>query len=129
MADFDPNAFNELAGELLHSLSGKPVADSGPDQARVRTAIGRSYYAAFLVARQRLRSNGDIIPAGGLQDHRLIVDALGGENSDLGSKLFRLRLRRNRADYNLSSSGYTMQAGQYWLDIASEIISEVRRLP
>jgi hypothetical protein len=129
MADFDPTAFNELAGELLHSLSGMPVAESGPDQARVRTAVGRSYYAAFLVARQRLRSKGDITPSGGLQNHRLVIDALGGANSDLGSKMYRLVLRRNRADSNLSSSGYTLQAGQYWVDIASELITEIGMLP
>jgi hypothetical protein len=129
MADFDPTAFNELAGELLRNLSGTPVADSWPDQARVRTAIGRSYYAAFLVAREKLLDLGDRSPTGGLQDHRLVVDALGGEISDLGNKMYRLRLRRNRADYNLNPSGFTLQAGQYWLNIASEIITEVGRLP
>ena len=129
MADFDPVGFNQLAEELLSNLTGAPVEESGPDQARIRTAIGRSYYAAFLVARQSLLAQGDTRPTRGLHHHRLVVDALGGENSDLGSKMYRLRPRRNRADYNLNPSSYTLQAGQYWLGIASEIIAEADRLP
>ena len=128
MADFDPAEFNKLAEELLRNLSGAPVATSGPDQARVRTAIGRAYYAAFLVAREKLSDLGKITPKRNWEDHRLLVDALGTEGGDLGSRMHYLRRKRNQADYNLNPSGFTLQAGQYWLDIALGIITEVGRL-
>jgi hypothetical protein len=128
MLDFDPREFIHLCEELLNNLSGAVVATSGPDQAKVRTAIGRSYYAAFLAAREKLSSMGNITPRGGSQDHRLVVDSLGGERSDLGGKMYRLRLKRNRADYNLSPSGFTLQAGRFWLRIASDLVTEVNQL-
>ena len=128
MADFDPAEFNKLAEELLRNLSGAPVATSGPDQAKVRTAIGKSYYAAFLAAREKLSDLGTMTPIAGSQDHKLVVDALGGATSELGGKMYGLRVKRNRADYNLNPSGFTLQAGQYWLDIALGIITEVGRL-
>ena len=128
MPDFDPTEFVSLAEELLSNLSGASVARSGPDQAKVRTAIGRSYYAAFLVAREKLSELGYLEPRGGSQDHRLVVDDLGGEGSDLGNKLYRLRLKRNQADYNLNPSGFALETGRHWLRVATELISEVNRL-
>ena len=128
MSDFDPTEFISLAEELLSNLSGASVARSGPDQAKVRTSIGRSYYAAFLVARERLSELGYLAPRGGSRDHRLVVDALDGARSDLGDKLYRLRLKRNQADYSLNPSGVTLQAGRHWLGVATELISEVNRL-
>jgi hypothetical protein len=73
MVDFDPTAFHELADELLRNLSGAPVADSGPDQARVRTAIGRSYYAAFLAAREKLPHLSNISPTGDYKTTDLLL--------------------------------------------------------
>ena len=40
MPDFDPTEFISLAEELLSNLPGASVDRSGPDQAKVRTAIG-----------------------------------------------------------------------------------------
>jgi hypothetical protein len=128
MPDFDPTELISLAEELLSNLSGASVARSGPDQAKVRTAIGRSYYAAFLVAREKLVGLGYMTARGGSQDHLAVVDALGGKESDLGGKMYGLRLKRNQADYNLNPSGFTLQAGLYWLGTASEIIVEVNSL-
>lgn len=129
MADFDPAEFNILAADLLSNLSGAPAFGSAPNQAKVRTAIGRAYYAAFLIARQGLLRPGTPSPNRGVQDHRLVVEALGGQQSELGGKMYRLRLKRNAADYNLNPSGFTLQAGQYWLGIASDIITEFGKRP
>ena len=128
MPDFDPVEFHNLAATLLNTLSGRPVATSGPDQARVRTAIGRAYYAAFLVAREKLSDLGRITLRHNWQDHRLVVDALGGETSDLGGKMHHLRRKRNQADYNLNPSGFTLLAGRHWIEIASDIVAEVNKL-
>ncbi len=126
--DFDPVEFNKLAQDLLGNLSGAPVASSGPNQSKIRTAIGRCYYATFLVAREKLSNLGRITPTGRPLDHKIVVDALGGEASDLGGKLYRLRVKRNKADYNLNPSGFRLQAGQHWLKITSYLISKVNNL-
>lgn len=129
IANFDPIEFQGLAQELLGHLSGATIASRGSPQAKVRTAIGRSYYAAFLVAREKLVRSGKIAPRGVPQDHRLIVDALGGPGSQLGGTMLHLRRKRNQADYNLDSSGFSLQTGQYWLGVASRLITDVNNLP
>jgi len=128
MPDFEPVEFHILASTLLSTVSGAPVAVSGSDQAKVRTAIGRAYYAAFLVAREKLSILGAITPKRNWEDHGLVVDALGGEGSDLGSKMHFLRRKRNQADYNLNPSGFTLQAGQFWLQVTSYLVTEVVKL-
>src|SRR3990172_9455957 len=111
---FDPVAFIDTGEELLQALSGTPRLASNLDQAKVRTSIGRSYYGAYLVARERLHSLGRVVPTGTPQDHQLIIAALGGLGTELGSKLDRLRAKRNKADYNLNPRGFTLVSGQLW---------------
>lgn len=54
---FDPELFWRLANELTQNPT---------DEARLRTAVGRAYYAIFLIARDRMRfpdttSHGEVI--------------------------------------------------------------------
>ena len=79
-------------------------------------------------AREKLSTLGTMTPAGESRDHQLVVDALGGETSDLGGRMYRLRLKRNRADYNLNPSGFTLQAARFWLGTASNLIAEIGKL-
>ncbi len=126
--EFDAMTFIDVADELLQGLSRTPTVKSNFDQGKVRASVGRSYYGVFLVAREKLHRLGRLTPTGTYQDHQLIVDALGGVGTELGSKLDRLRAKRNRADYNLNSHGFTLTSGQFWLGIARELTHELRSL-
>lgn len=123
--EFYPAAFIDLAEKLLAGLSGLPTVTSNLDQAKVRTSIGRSYFGTYLVAREKLLFLGKVTLTGGPQDHQLVVDALGGVGSELGSKLDRLRAKRNRADYNLNPQGFTLQSGRFWISIAQGLVKDL----
>lgn len=90
-ANFPPRRFLELANELLNDKKYDK-------EARVRTAIGRAYYAAFLCAKTKLESfefsftNVDTI-------HRGVIEALKTKDGGLGSKLDDLFEFRVQADY------------------------------
>jgi len=91
---FNPRKFLDIGKGLLE--------DRGYDEdSRVRTAIGRFYYAAFLVAFQKLRSQG--IP---IQDdskiHKEVIDAYMDRGlSSIGDLLDQLREMRVDADYHM----------------------------
>ena len=103
MPGFDPRQFLELADDL-----SAPV---GTTEAALRTSVGRAYYAAFLVARDRLGAIPLLSPED-LYDrpdvHGKVVQTVKGKKSGLGDKLNKLRRLRQQADYVLSSddSGY-----------------------
>jgi hypothetical protein len=128
-APFDPSSFLDLAAELLTSLSRTPTAISNSDQARVRSSISRSYYAAFLTSRETLARSGQFTPTATAGDHEGIIQALSGLNTELGAKLDRLRMKRNQADSNLSPRGFTLTAGRHWLTIAREVVEGLNSLP
>lgn len=91
---FNPRKFLELGKRLLQDT--KYVEDS-----RVRTAVGRFYYAAFLVALQKLQSEG--IP---IQDnskiHKEVIDTyMENGLSPIGDLLDQLRELRVDADYHM----------------------------
>jgi len=83
---FDPEDFLRLAERLVRSNN----------EAEVRTAIGRAYYAVFLKARTNLSANR-FVQTGSARDHGLVAGALADEDDVL--ELGRLRQARNRADY------------------------------
>jgi uncharacterized protein (UPF0332 family) len=128
VADFDPAANLYVAEYMLRGLSGARTSASDRDQALVRASISRSYYAAFLTAREQCAALGLVTLTAGPRDHWLVVNALAGRLRQAADKLDRLRDKRNQADYNLSPRGFTLTAAQYWLAIAREIIDEVSRL-
>jgi len=91
---FNPKRFLDLGKTLM--------TDRDYDEdSRVRTATGRFYYAAFLVALRRLEREG--IP---IQDkskiHQEVIDAYMGKGfTDIGDKLDQLREMRVDADYDM----------------------------
>lgn len=85
MQPLDPLAFLELARELA----------DGDDEARLRTAVGRAYYALFLVGREKsgVRVKKDV--------HKAVVNAVKKRHRSLGDQLDSLRRLRIVADYEL----------------------------
>lgn len=80
---FDPAEYVRIASDLAKSTS---------DEAAIRSAINRAYYALFLVARDRL----------GLEesDHISVVAAVKEEDRTAGDQLGMLKFLRISADYH-----------------------------
>ena len=91
---FNPKKFLDLGKKLL--------MDKGYDEdSRVRTAIGRIYYAAFIVALKKLEREG-ITFRDPTKIHQKVIGAyMDNGFTDIGDKLNQLRERRRDADYNM----------------------------
>lgn len=89
---FDPEIFLEIAKEL-RDIRNLDL------EGRLRTAIGRSYYAALLKSFIKLQSLGDSFP----DDHRIHAEVRKKLNerkkSNIASKLESLFKNRIKADY------------------------------
>ncbi len=90
---FDWRDYLELAREL----------GSHDDEASLRSAISRAYYAAFCTARNRLIQQGELIPQT-REAHRLVwekyVSHSAGSLRSVGNDGIRMRRWRNMADYD-----------------------------
>lgn len=80
----------------------------GADETDWRSAVSRAYYAAFHAARSFLSRPGFTQPKKG-SVHDYLVRRLGGATGhrdvlDAGYHLGRLRIERNKADYDLAWS-------------------------
>ncbi|MFB2917012.1 HEPN domain-containing protein [Aerosakkonema funiforme] len=87
---------------LARELAGKSTAASS-EEAKLRSAISRAYYAAFIQARNLLRDRDNLtIPRD--KAHKYVIEQFQNSVDDkrrkLGEKLQRLRDFRNQADYN-----------------------------
>lgn len=89
---FNPLDFLDLAEELK----------SATDETKIRTSIGRAYYAAFLYAREWLRGKNWTIYDDG-RDHLEVQKGIGYyKGRKLKDKMDSLRRNyRNEADYKL----------------------------
>ena len=81
---FDPSDFLDLSIELGRN-----------NEARIRTAVGRAYYASFLTARNAF-AIGEKTP----EVHRMVLRMLYRKNPVIANKLHYLRRQRNSADYD-----------------------------
>lgn len=91
---FNPEIFLDIA---------KKVKDSNDldEQGRLRTSIGRAYYAAFLATRERLRFRG--IKFEKERQHQDVLDALDDlDEYNIKYQLETLRTFRINADYYLN---------------------------
>lgn len=107
---FNPREFLNLAGELILLSDG---------EGKIRTAIGRAYYASFLIARDAIGIN-EKMP----EVHRRVVSVLYGRNPVIANKLHLLRRQRNFADYD---TGITLSANdaETAIGLAEAVINEV----
>ena len=116
---FDPVQFWQL---------GQDLATPATDEAKVRTAVGRVYYAAFLVARDKVGVTGRRAV------HQKTSSALkkGRGSRALGDKLNTLFRLRGVADYQLVPSDPAQRDWaanwKYASALASEIIPKLQAL-
>jgi uncharacterized protein (UPF0332 family) len=88
---------------LAQELAGQTVSPAS-QEAKLRAAISRAYYAAFCKARNHLRDHeGHAIPRGG-GAHKYVRDQFKNNpdrlRSQIGHNLDRLRRHRNMVDYD-----------------------------
>jgi uncharacterized protein (UPF0332 family) len=97
--NFDWAGFLTLADALLRDPNLP-----GPEEASLRSAISRAYYAAFCSARNFARDNEGLVPTGKATDHELARSHFetSGDRArwKIATDLGRLRDNRNRADYD-----------------------------
>ena len=116
---FDPANFYNLASKLC---------SSGSDETSLRTSMGRSYFSAFLSAREKLDGLGHYHPKNKGEDHPRVRNALGSiGRTDLKNKLLGLSIRRGTADYDLNAT-VTQSMARAALQIANGLMSEISSL-
>ena len=71
------------------------LAENAPSEAGFRSAISRTYYGVFHIARLTLNVQGR------RNIHHRVIDSLSWENRRAADALDRLRTLRNMADYRL----------------------------
>jgi hypothetical protein len=120
LGSFDPKKFLELGNKLLLDIRYD-------EDARIRTSIGRCYYATFLVAwRKMVRSGVKFVDK--TRIHQEVKDAyMDGGYSEIGNKLDQLREMRRRADYEMGAEiamnecKQCAQLSEYTIQLIAEI--------
>ena len=117
---FDPDDFRKLAASMTQGACGA---------AQSRTAISRSYYAAFLVARQFLERYFHFERHGEshVQVRMLFLGCTNEEARRVGRHLDELRDRRNDADYDLNADDVNdFNNARLYVAIAARTIKRIK---
>jgi len=117
---FKPRKFWKLAKDL--------IADRKYEEpCRIRTAVGRAYYAAFLYTKNKLKALGYHFH----DDHRVhreVIDKLmntgNPDYTTIGSKLDKLFENRRIADYRMGKP-INLGEGNFCVEVSREIIDSV----
>ena len=96
---FDWSDFLKLAESLARAERASSL-----EEAALRSAVSRAYYAAFCASRNHARDLGEIILTRGPRDHGIVQDhyqhSRVRDYQKIGAWLERLRDNRNCADYD-----------------------------
>jgi uncharacterized protein (UPF0332 family) len=119
--------FLTLADALLRTPSSP-----GLEEASLRSAISRAYYAAFCSARNFARDRGEIAPTGTGRDHQLVKNHFSTSPNrirrKIGADLDRLRRRRNRADYTDVLVGRPVPLARSSVAMAQDVLNALDSL-
>jgi hypothetical protein len=123
---FDPRQYLSLAENVLAARA---------DEAALRSAVSRAYYAAFLVAREYIDDRGITgRPRSGrrLGSHERVIFSVGAipdaSSVTMRNLLFGLRRLRTNADYDLDSISDQRQVSDA-LEDAHRVIAWLDALP
>ena len=109
---FDPREFLRVANELAQQTN---------DEAKLRSAIGRAYYAVMLCARERLGIRAQ------RRVHRLVISRLRSVDRAAGDQLAKLETLRGVSDYDLIIDDLTQKDWQSNWRVASNFASHILR--
>ncbi|OCR02050.1 hypothetical protein BCD67_07700 [Oscillatoriales cyanobacterium USR001] len=123
---FDWSEYLNVAKELAG------IATTTPEQeAKLRAAISRAYYAVFILARNHLRDReGHSIPTTGDAHQYVASQFKQSQDSNrrfVGDKLKRLRMYRNQADYVDFFPGLTSLTPRV-IEISEQVILHLNNL-
>jgi uncharacterized protein (UPF0332 family) len=124
---FNWSDYLTLAQELTSESINSPL-----EEAHLRAAISRAYYAAFCTARNFLSDKDGYSTPGGTNVHRDIVDKFEASSDmtrrKVGALLRSLRGIRNIVDYQEAFYGNKLGRTQGALATAKQIISLLRTI-
>ena len=111
---FFPNDFYKLAIWLCGTTSQNSSNGQRTDEAALRTAISRTYYAAHLAAREALVRKR-WTPSGTGQDHGGVIKELRSRQKlKMSGELSILHRLRGHADYHIdNNAGYSKRSCPY----------------
>lgn len=116
---------------LAEALSRDPGIP-GPEEASLRTAISRAYYAAYRSALNTAVARREINPTGQASDHSLVINHFRYANDQrrkkIGTDLSRLRNNRNKADYDNVLSGRPADMARFSVVLARNILNALRSI-
>jgi len=123
---FDWSEYLNLAQELAGQATGP-----SSQEAKWRSAISRAYYAAFCEARNHLRDKERHSIPRGVEIHRYVRNQFKKSpdrvRKEVGENLNRLRIDRNKADYDDTVAGLSADTKKA-LKLAERIISKLGSL-
>lgn len=112
---FRPRKFLKLAEILIEDGKYEKPA-------RIRTAVGRAYYASHLFVKEKMQQAGWKLPDNH-KVHTFIIEELSDSPiSQIGSQLDHLFQKRRDADYYMDAS-LELSEGKYCIQLFQEIIS------
>jgi uncharacterized protein (UPF0332 family) len=104
----------------------------GPEEAALRSAVSRAYYAAYCCARDLAAGRRELTPARLSSDHTLIIDHFRLDSNptrrQIGTYLGRLRNNRNRADYDGTLRGAPAELALSSVQLARDILTGLSSL-
>ena len=109
--------------DLARELSQPTTRNAGEQEARLRSAVSRAYYAAFCHARNYSRDWLKFVPNYTADDHgRLRAFLKDGKRRGIALKLDQLRQWRNDADYSDSVTSDLATMATYAVSEASKLL-------
>ena len=120
---FDWLHYLDLAQDLFAQAAGSPYED-----ANLRSAISRAYYATYHKARLSLHNKWGIsVPADASAHMAVRKEFKQKKQKQIAVTLDRMRIDRNKADYNDSVANLATTAREN-LKRASQVISDLSKL-
>ena len=92
---FDPETFYHFSVWIV---------EKNPDEASLRTAISRVYFAAHLIALQKMIDKNWLQPKGSGDDHGAVISQLKLRRRTQGDRLVHLLTLRQHVDYHMDTA-------------------------
>jgi uncharacterized protein (UPF0332 family) len=117
----------EVAEALIRLRSS-----DAPFEARYRAAISRAYYAAYCATRNYAREREGYTPSRSGQDHSQVAahysQGASRAHKKIGRVLERLRVDRNRADYDDDINQNVRRLAQFAVQEAHQVFALLEQL-
>lgn len=117
---------------LAQELAGKPVVGEVSQEAKLRSAISRAYYAAFHTAQHYILSQPDRPLISGQDSHIAVCQwfqtSRYRHEKHIGNGLDRLRQYRIWADYKAVFFGSVANIAEESLTVAGQVITSLHQL-